>query len=103
MAHLQNTLETSGYVYNPFTTGDPFGAPTQLNLADLTKSELRVGADDSALPALVDPAFLNSAPLQGSGTNEKHTPPGEKAEISRQYLMLAGFIAVLALALYSRR
>lgn len=103
MAHLQNTLESSGYLFNPFTQSDTWGAPSQLNLTAVTKSDLPVGADDSALPVFSDATLLNSAPLQGSAVTPKHTPYADQAVSRDKYLMLAGFIAVLALALYSRR
>lgn len=64
--HVQNTLESAGYLYNPFTQADIWGAPTMLNLAAITSQELQVGADDSALPQLANPGFGRPDYVAGS-------------------------------------
>jgi hypothetical protein len=103
MAHKSNTLESSGYLYNPFTNNDIWGAPPQLNLRDLHNTTLPVGADDSALPQFTDRSLQNSGPVQGSVTSEVHRTVQENTSERHRYILLGGFIAVLALALLYKR
>ena len=103
MAHKVNTLESSGYLYNPFTNNDIWGAPPQLNLRDLHNTTLPVGADDSALPQFADATLQNSAPVQGSVTSEVHRTVADVTAEQHRYILLAGFIGVLGLAVWYKR
>ncbi len=129
MAHLQNTLEGAGFAYNPFTTSDIWGVPGMLNLPAITNSELRVGADDSAIPQLANPSFgradylggssvyngpvMHTAPLgppQSYGSNAQehtqqhvHIPTAKENNLNLNAVSLGLFAAVLAAALYFQR
>jgi hypothetical protein len=66
MLHLQNTLESAGYLYNPFTQADIWGTPNMLNLQEMNRQNLPVGADDSAIPQLANPSFGRPDYVPGS-------------------------------------
>jgi hypothetical protein len=121
MYHRQNSLETAGYVYNPFSQNDIWGAPSQLSLREPMNSELKIGADDSALPMQFagvsqnpqtgmyhrDTHITNNANItQGSNTaGVIFENDGGKKDKEKKYAMEAAvlFIAIVAVAVYYRR
>ena len=97
---IQNTLETAGYVYNPFTTNDIWGHPSALALRSIEKENLPVGADDGALPDFSDPFYGRPGPVQGSGYAAQHRPTRREIQQQTNMTTLAIFGALLALALW---
>lgn len=97
------TLDTAGYTYDPFTPSDIFGAPNSAPLSALTRKDLPVGADDSALSQLTGPAF-DFATAQGSGRASQFVPfAARQSKQTRDFqnlLNLGLFAAVVALALW---
>ncbi len=102
MAHLRNTLESAGYLYNPFVASDIWGAPPMVHLPD-TADNLPVGADSGALPEFTQRSVTNSGLVQGSVTQEVHVPAAEESASTKKILMLVGFAAIIAFMLYQRR
>ena len=104
MAHLRNTLESAGYLYNPFTQGDTWGQPTQFMNKETHAQELVVGADDSALDTMAQPGLQHPSVVTGSSNNadfRKVTP--KQIEQVQAQTMLFIFVAVLAVAFYAQR
>ena len=96
-----STLEQAGYVRQPFSTSDVFGAPTQYQFTEVDTS-LPVGHDDSALPALADVAYGRPGLAQGStqATFNKTNAQDIKAAVGSSTTLI--FLAVLAALLYAR-
>lgn len=103
MAHKQTTLDSAGYTYDPFTESSIWGAPPQLMMPCDGQQELPLGADDSAMPRFTQGALTNSGPRQGSVQSEVYEQPEVAQADTKKIIMLVGFIAVIGLALYSKR
>ncbi len=97
-----STLEQAGYVRSPFSTSDVFGAPTGFQFTQVNTT-LPTGHDDSALPALADPAYGRPNLSQGSSRAQfvKDTPQDAKAAMGSATTLI--FLAALAVLLYARR
>ena len=101
------TLESAGYVYNPFTSNDIWGGPSALALPDLLKRELPVGGDDSPLLQMTEPGLLQRAPIApSSGARIPPVPSAYQRQREQDdttkltYLVLFG--AILLGAFYFR-
>lgn len=102
-----STLESAGFLYNPFTKNDIWGGPAQLALKPLLAQELPVGADDGALRQMTDPGLLQGAPVAVSSgavipqVQNRYQRKREE-ETSSQLTYLALFGVILLAALYFR-
>lgn len=94
-----NSLETAGYLYNPFTEGDIWGQPSQFMNTETHAQELQVGQDDSALPELANPALQQDL-HQGSARPEFRKRTRRELQQESSNVALLGFIALLAAAFY---
>ena len=97
-----NTLESSQFFSTPFTSQDLFAAPPQVPTPE-NSGQVMVGADDSALPALAKPGYGFSAPRTGSDRRRFKRPTDMQGNAIRSSYLLAGLVAVVALALYPLR
>jgi hypothetical protein len=102
-----STLESAGFVYNPFTSNDIWGGPNALALPDLLKKELPVGADDSPLKQMIEPGLLHRAPIHPANSGvqpQVRTAYQQRREQdqSTQLTYLALFGAILLGAFYFR-
>lgn len=91
---LLGTLEETGRLYNPFSTSDVWGAPSNNSFAPNTRPELPVGHDSSALPSLAQPSMTRDYKF-GSGV--AYIPPA-KPDVNMMYLAI--FAGVIVLAMY---
>lgn len=100
-----STLESAGFLYNPFTKNDIWGGPAQLALKPLLAQELPVGADDGALRQMTDPGLLQGAPVAVSSAAQipqvrnQYQRQRETTQMT-QYTYLALFGVILAAAFY---
>lgn len=100
-----STLESAGFLYNPFTKNDIWGGPAQLALKPLMAQELPVGADDGALRQMTDPGLLQGAPIAvSSGAQipqvQNSFQRRSEAVQNNQFTYLALFGVILIAALY---
>ena len=84
------SLESAGYVYNPFTTNDIWGNQSPLNLQPVRERALRPSSDNGALPPA--PAMDIH---QGSG--QKNVRPATRKETEVQFNMVKTGILVAVL------
>lgn len=101
MAHLQTTLETAGYLYDPFSQSSVFGNPHPFINAETSLNQMPKTHDDSALPQFNDPAYQAPEYKQGSNIGEPwHNNRDKRTQMvitNTTYLIALG--AVLAFAL----
>lgn len=104
MKSAKGTLEGENYVYNPFTTNDIWGRPSDVQMGALQQSELPVGADDSAMPLMSQEFVRSGVHPQGSDDSAawKRRSAVKEAQNMQSYVMLAGFAAIMAWAMFYR-
>lgn len=88
-----SSLESAGYVYNPFTTNDIWGNASPLNLQPVRERALQPSSDNGALP----PA-PNMDIHQGSGQVNVRPPTQKETEMQFNMVKTGLLIAILAAA-----
>lgn len=98
---VENTLETSGYLYDPFKTDNLFGTPQGFNIKgdDTTDAAMMFGTQQ-AVPAMDNAVFDRREDKQAvSNRPLPREPTHREKQGDVNLLYLAGFAAVVAVAL----
>jgi len=99
---MQNTLESSGYLYDPFKTDNIFGQPPGFNIiGDTPKEPAMMFGAGHAIPDHDHPADDRPDIKTGSSNRERPKAPTQREKQGEVNLLyLAAFGAVLAVALW---
>jgi hypothetical protein len=104
-----STLESAGYVYDPWTTTALFGQPPNLMLGPENKA-MPLGASDSMLPTLATPEVQDPSIAQGSNkytgydfAAKNDAASKQRAQEPQMDINLLLFAGILAVIFWSRR
>ncbi len=100
LAHQQNSLESSGYLYDPFTTDNIFGQQTAWNMpkAEQRNAEMMTG-NNNAIRKQSSAAFDKPDLLTGTSNRQFEEKTDLQSQAQVNYLYLAAFAALVAVAL----
>ena len=99
---VANTLETSGYLYDPFKTDNIFGQPQGFNLiGDEPKEPAMMFGTGVAIPSHDNPVHDRPELLTGASDRVAAVNKGQAQKLQESNLIyLAAFAAVFAVALW---